>query len=227
MMALLASGGLVALFALVRAGSGRLGHPAWANPVLVTALLCVAGLKLCGMTLGRFEGLAAPLLWWLGPMLVALGGMVDAARPLLRGRAVAALGAVVLGALVGLAVAGLGAHWLGLAPGLAAAVTAKTVSGPFIVAVLAGEGGPVALAAALSVLTGVVGAMTVLPMFDRLGVREPAARALALGVSAHLVGSEFASRRDPATGGLAVVGLVGVGLVAALVLKPLWHWMGG
>lgn len=230
MLGALVCAGVVLAFAGVRWLSARLGHPAWANPVLATALLIVGVLALAQVPLAAFEAASAPLRWMLGPAIVALAVLVDAARPLLRGRALAAVLAVVLGSMVGVGTALGGAVLLGFSAEMQAVVAAKSISGPFIYAILAGEAGPVALAAALSVLTGTIGAVFVPPVYRWLGMDgdreregDRAGRALGLGVSAHLVGSEYAVRRDAEQGGLAIIALVLAGLMAALFLPLLWR----
>ncbi len=74
------------------------------------------------------------------------------------------------------------ARLLGLDRMLMMAVTTKTISTPFAVVVARMGGASVALAAAVAVLTGVIGALTVPWLFDRLGIRGRAARGLGLGV---------------------------------------------
>jgi putative effector of murein hydrolase len=221
--------GLILLvFAGLRAGAARLGNPAWANPVLGTALLMMGAVAGLGVPLARFEVASAPLRWMLGPAIVALAVLVDGARPLLRGNGrpvfLAFFLAVFLGSAVGMASALGMAAALGLTPDVRAAVAGKSISGPFIYAILGGEAGPVALAAAVSVLTGTVGAVCLPPLYRLAGLEnEPAARAVGLGVSAHLVGSEYAMRRDPERGGLAIIALVLAGLMASLVLPTVWR----
>ena len=214
-------------FSLMRRLSAWLGHPPWANPVLATALLILACLAALRIDVPGFQTLTAPLLWMLGPAIVALAAVADLVRPLLAGRARAALLAVIGGALFGMGCAWALAMMLGLKQPLAAALTVKTVSSPFLIAILGRFEGPVALAAALSVTTGVISAMLMPLLFRALGLadRDAAdrdAQALALGVSGHLVGSEYAIRTDPARGGLAIIALVVTGLMAAVLLPLLW-----
>lgn len=216
---------VIVLFAAARRLSGRLGHPPWASPVLLTALALAAALHLLGVTVARFEALALPLRWLLGPALVALALNVEGNRGLLRHSAVPVLVAVIGGTLVGIATAVGMATLLGLDPPLVRALVTKTVTTPFAVAIMGAVGGPVELAAALSVTTGVIGALTVSPLLTRLGL-PPAARALGLGVSSHIVGTDWLTRRDPRAGGLAAVALVLAGLVAALVVPLVWGRLG-
>jgi putative effector of murein hydrolase len=223
MAMLLACAGVLAAFAVARWLSARLGHPPWASPVLVTALALAGGLYLAGVPLARFDAATAPLRWLLGPALVALALVIDGNRALLRAQAVPVLAAVAGGALVGLGSAVALARVAGIDGLLRAALVTKTATTPFTVAIMGRVDGPVALAAALSVLTGVVGALLVPAMFDRLGWRDAAARALGLGVAAHIVGTDWLSRRDPRRGGLAALAFVGTGLVLAVVVPLAWR----
>lgn len=226
MLAMLVGCALVlAGFAAARWLSARLGHPPWASPVLVTALVVIAGLTITGVPLMDFNAATAPLRWLLGPALVALALVIDGNRSLLRAQAVPVLVAVAGGTLVGLGSAVALARLLGIDGVLAAALVTKTVTTPFTVAIMTRVDGPVALAAALSVLTGVIGALLVPPLFGRLKVNDPAARALGLGVSAHIVGTDWLTRRDARNGGLAALAFVVTGLVAALVVPLAWFWL--
>jgi putative effector of murein hydrolase len=215
---------VLAGFAAARWLSARLGHPPWASPVLVTALAIIAGLAATAVPLANFEAATAPLRWLLGPALVALALVIDGNRLLLRAQAVPVLAAVVGGALVGLGSAVGLARLLGIDGVLAAALVTKTVTTPFTVAIMTRVEGPVALAAALSVLTGVIGALLVPPLLARARVGDTAA-ALGLGVAAHIVGTDWLTRRDPRRGGLAALAFVVTGLVASVVVPLAWRWL--
>ncbi len=219
------SGLVLAGFAAARHLSAWLGHPPWASPVLVTALVLGGLAYAAGVPVARFQAATAPLRWLLGPALVALALIIEANRHWLKGQARPVMLAIVGGALVGLGSAIGMARLLGIEGVLKDALVVKTVTTPFIVAILGPLAGPVSLAAALSVLTGVVGALLVPPMFDAIGVRDAAARALGLGVSSHIVGTDWLTRRHPRGGGLAALAFVGVGLVAALLVPLLWRWL--
>ncbi|KPF78206.1 hypothetical protein IP88_04640 [alpha proteobacterium AAP81b] len=222
--ALLASALVLLVFAGARALSGRLGHPPWASPVLTGAIATALLLAATGIPLAWFSAATQPLRWLLGPALVALALVVEANAGLLRRSALPVLVAVTGGTLVGLASAIVMARWLGLGPDLAAAVSTKTVSTPFSVAIMMKVGGPVELAAAMSVTTGVVGALTVMPLLRRLGFRG-AGPALALGVAAHIVGTDWLTRRDARAGGLAALAFVIAGVILGLLVPAIWPWL--
>jgi putative effector of murein hydrolase len=209
-------------FAAARALSARLGHPPWASPVLVTAIAIMALLAAFGVPLARFAAATAPLRWLLGPALVALALVIDGNRSLLKAQAWPVLAGIVGGAAIGLGSAIAMARLVGIDGVLRAALVTKTVTTPFTVAIMARVDGPVALAAALSVATGVIGALLVPALFDALRVRDASARALGLGVSSHIVGTDWLARRDARGGGLAALAFVATGIVAAVLVPLLW-----
>ena len=219
------SGLVLAGFAAARQLSARLGHPPWASPVLVTALVLGCLAYTAGVPVARFDAATAPLRWLLAPAVVALALIIEGNRQWLKQQAAAVLVAIVGGAAVGLGSAIGMARLLGIDGVLGEALVVKTVTTPFIVAILGPLGGPVPLAAALSVLSGVLGALLIPVLFDRIGVRDAAARALGMGVASHIVGTDWLTRRDPRAGGLAALAFVGVGLLAAVVVPPLWRWL--
>ncbi len=218
----LACAATLIVFAAVRPLAARLGNPPWASPVLIAALAIAAGLALLGIPVARFVAATLPLRWLLGPALVALALVIDGNRALVRTRLRPVLLAVIAGATTGVASAWGLARLFGLDHALLTAATTKTISTPFALAVMASVGGPMALAAAFAVLTGVIGALLVPGMFDRLRITDPAARGLGLGVAAHIVGTEWLTRRDPRAGGMAALGMVTAGVLVALVLPLLW-----
>ncbi len=218
--------GVLVIYAGARWGSVRVGNPPWASPVLVAAVVVVAALWVMRVPVAVFTEATMPLRWLLGPGLVALALVIDANRGVLRRQARAVLVAVTGGTLVGVASAVGLAKVMGLTPVLRAAVATKTVSTPFAVAIQAAVGGPVALAAALAVVTGVIGALVVPVMFDRLRIGGTAGRALGIGVSSHIVGTDWLTRRDARAGGLSALAMVLAGTLAALVLPGVWRWLG-
>jgi putative effector of murein hydrolase len=217
----LACGGTLAGFAGARWLSGKLGHPPWASPVVVTALGVVVVLWGLGVPVASYMAAVTPLRWMLGPALVALALVIEGNRSLLRAEPAPIAIAVIGGAMVGMASAIALARLAALDGLLLQALATKSVTAPFVVALMKSVGGPVGLAAALSVATGVVGALTIPPLFERLGLTG-AGRGLGIGVAAHIVGTDWLTRRDPRAGGLAALALVLAGLVAAVLLPLVW-----
>ena len=221
-MQLAVSAGIIVLFLACRHAAVRWRAPAWASPVLGAALLTGGLLWLAKVPVARFEDGAMPLRWALSPAIVALGGVVWRERGVVRAQAWPLGIAVAGGTAVGVGSALWLARMLGLGALLRAALATKTVSTPFAVAVAMRVGGPVPLAAALAVLTGVVGAVTVPPLLRCLGLRGAATTGIAIGVSSHLVGTDALGRHDRRAAAWSAVAMVLAGVLAALLLPLLW-----
>ena len=218
-------GGVIVLFLLARRLSATVGGPPWASPVLAAALAVAALLWLAGIPVPVFEDYARPLRWALSPAIVALGAVVHRNRGVVRAQAGALCFAVAGGTTIGVVAAVGMARALGLGPLLTAALTTKTLSTPFAVAVAERVGGPVPLAAALAVLTGVVGALIVPPLLGLLGIRGSATTGIAMGQSSHLVGTDALTRRDGRAASWSAVTMVLAGILASVLLPLLWRWL--
>ncbi len=218
MPALLAVAVTLLAFMAARRLARAIGGPAWASPVLLAALGVSALLWLSAIPVPAYVAAAAPLTWWLKPAVVALGALLWDSRAELRARAVPLLTAVTIGLAVGVGSALGLARLAGLPPGLTGAFATRTVTTPFAVAIHAHGGGPVALAAAFAVLGGVVGTIVVPPLLRLLRITGPAATGTAIGVSAHLVGTDWLTRRSPQAAAFAGAAMVIAGVLATLAL---------
>jgi putative effector of murein hydrolase/putative effector of murein hydrolase LrgA (UPF0299 family) len=226
------SGGLVplavvALFVAVARTSRRLALPAALSPVVVTAAAVGLVLIVSGTPVERFKDLSQPLRFLLGPAIVALGAVVHGNRRVLTAAARPLAVAIVAGAVTGVGSAVLLARALGLGPMLIAATATRTLSTPFAILVQTRVGGPVPLAAGIAVATGAIGAIVLPPLLALLGVRDRRVVGTAVGVAAHLVGADAVGRHDPVAGAFAGAGLVGTGVVIAVLIPPLWPWLIG
>ncbi|MGI4876379.1 MAG: LrgB family protein [Janthinobacterium lividum] len=223
----LVSAGVVAAFVAARDAASRLGNPWLASPVIVASLGVAVALAVTRCPVERFEALASPLRWALGPAIVALGAVVHASRAALRVQGAALVFAVVGGIAAGVASALLLARVLGLGDELAAATLTRTISTPFTILIQGRAGGPVSLAAAFAVITGVIGAIILPPLLNILRLRGSATTGVAMGVAAHLVGTDWIGRRDTKGGAFAGTAMVLGGAIAAVVLPPAWRWLLG
>jgi predicted murein hydrolase (TIGR00659 family) len=192
-------------------------HPL-ANPVLLAVGMMVALLTVSGTSYGNyFEG-AQFVHILLGPATVAL------AVPLWRNRrdvarALLPLTAALLAGPVTAVVSAVGIAWaFGAPPSVLASIAPKSVTAAIAMGVAKELGGDPALAAALVIITGIMGAMMAWPLLAALGVRDPTARGFAVGLAAHGLGTARAFQADPVAGTFAgiAMGLNGI-LTAAIV----------
>ncbi|AWK99194.1 LrgB family protein [Stutzerimonas stutzeri] len=188
------------------------------QPVLVSMLLVVGILLLCGIDYAEYRISAQWLTLLLGPATVAL------AVPLyLNLRRIRELfGPIVITLLV----AGVFATALGMALAWAfgademilMTLAPKSVTSPIAMLVAEQIGGVVALAAVFVMITGVLGAILGPELLRRFGVQHPAARGIALGLTAHAVGTAQALQESDECGAFAALAMSLMGVMTAVLL---------
>jgi len=188
------------------------------QPVLVSMTLIVGILLLCGIDYDEYRISAQWLTLLLGPATVAL------AVPLyLNLRRIRELfGPIVITLLV----AGVFATALGMALAWAfgaddmilMTLAPKSVTSPIAMLVAEQIGGVVALAAGVVVITGVLGAIFGPELLRRFGVQHPAARGIALGLTAHAVGTAQALQESDECGAFAALAMSLMGVMTAVLL---------
>ncbi|EHY79371.1 hypothetical protein PstZobell_18290 [Stutzerimonas stutzeri ATCC 14405 = CCUG 16156] len=188
------------------------------QPVLVSMTLIVGILLLCGIDYDEYRISAQWLTILLGPATVAL------AVPLyLNLRRIRELfGPIVITLLI----AGMFATALGMALAwlfgaermILMTLAPKSVTSPIAMLVAEQIGGVVALAAVFVMITGVLGAILGPELLRRFGVQHPAARGIALGLTAHAVGTAQALQESEECGAFAALAMSLMGVMTAVLL---------
>ena len=86
-------------------------------------------------------------------------------------------------------------------------------------------GGLPSLTAVLVMATGILGARLGPLVLDAIGVKQPAARGLALGTASHGIGTARALQVSQVAGAFAGLAMGLNALATALVLPFLWRWL--
>ncbi len=188
------------------------------QPVLVSMALVVGILLACGIAYEEYRISAQWLTILLGPATVAL------AVPLyLNLRRIRELFGPIV---VTLLIAGVFATALGMALAWAfgademilMTLAPKSVTSPIAMLVAEQIGGVVALAAVFVMITGVLGAIIGPELLRRFGVQHPAARGIALGLTAHAVGTAQALQESEECGAFAALAMSLMGVLTAVLL---------
>ena len=178
-----------------------------ANPVLIAVLILAAVLAVSDTPyVTYFEG-AQFVHFLLGPATVSLAVPMHANLARLRKSAVPILAALVAGVLTSIGSA-LAIGWaVGLEPGTLLSLLPKSATAPVAMGVSETIGGVPALTAVLVIVTGIVGALVVTPLFNGLGIRDWRARGFALGITAHGIGTARAFQVNETAGTFAGIGM--------------------
>ncbi|SFI38469.1 TIGR00659 family protein [Pseudomonas argentinensis] len=188
------------------------------QPVLVSTMLVIAILLLCGLTFGEYKTSADALTLFLGPATVALA--VPLYLNLRRIRQVfwptvlTLLVAGVVATVLGVALAWL----LGAEHNMLMSMAPKSVTSPIAMLVASQIGGLAALAAVFVMITGVLGAIIGPSLLRLCGVRNHAAMGMALGMTAHAVGTSRAMQESEECGAFAALAMSLMGVFTAILL---------
>ena len=188
------------------------------QPVLVSMLTVIGFLLACGLTFAQYQGSVAALTLFLGPTTVALAEplFVNLRRirqlfwPTFITLLVAGVVATVLGVALAWAFGAERIMLMSMAP--------KSVTSPIAMLVASQIGGTAALAAVFVMITGILGAIIGPSLLKRAGVQHPAALGMALGLTAHAVGTARALQESEECGAFAALAMSLMGVFTAVLL---------
>ena len=198
----------------------RLGRHPLANPVLIAVAFLVVVLQVTGTDFRvYFEG-AQFVHFMLGPATVALAVPLVAQARRVKRLLVPIVAALVAGSATAILTA-VGVAWaLGASRETLASLAPKSATTPIAMGIAEAIGGLPTLTAVLVILTGIIGAISVTPLMNALGLKDYAARGFAAGVASHGIGTARAFQVNELAGTFAGLGLALNGLVTAM-LAPL------
>lgn len=195
----------------------RTGRRPLLNPVLVSIVVIGLVLRLVGVGYDTYADGSQVITMLLGPATVALAWPMH--RELARVRE--AFAPVVLAVALGTGAAVVTAYGATLLAGgpqeLALSMAPKTTTTPVAIALTAEIGGIPALTAVLTVVTGILGAALGPPLLDLLRVRDHRVRGLAVGASAHGVGTAGVMHE-----GSRVTAFAGLAMALATLTTSVW-----
>ncbi|BCD86514.1 hypothetical protein PSm6_29210 [Pseudomonas solani] len=190
------------------------------QPVLVSMALVIAVLVPLGIGYEEYRQSTTLLALLLGPATVALAVPLFLNLKRIRQLFWPTLITLFIGGLVA-TVMGVGLAWaFGAEHMMLMTMAPKSVTSPIAMLVAEQIGGVAALAAVFVLITGVIGATLGPELLRRIGVRHPAAQGMALGITAHAVGTARALQEGEECGAFAALAMSLMG-VATAVLLPL------
>jgi putative effector of murein hydrolase len=158
--------------------------------------------------------------FWLGPATVALAvplaKQIREFAHIWRG--------VLLGISVGCTVAIVtvyAIHWsLGFDEMIVKSMLSKSVTTPIALELARSIGGVPALAAFFTALTGMVGVMIARPVLKWGGIKDDWAIGIAVGTSAHAIGTASLNRISPVQTAASSVAMIIAGVITSILLIP-------
>jgi predicted murein hydrolase (TIGR00659 family) len=199
----------------------RCGGSPLANPVLFAVVVLAGALELTGTAYSRYFAGAQFINFLLGPAVVALAVPLHRQLPLIRDAKWPIALCIGAGGLVAIFTAAYSAHLFGASDQIARSLAPKSTTAPVALGLSKDLGGIPALTAALTIMTGIVGAIFGQGLARRPGVRDDRALGLAFGVASHGIGTARALQLSETAGAFASLGFALNATVTAVALPLL------
>lgn len=196
----------------------KLGRLGLLHPILVCIVVLGFGLHYFHVSYQHYFHAVEVLYWLLGTATVAL------AVPLFDQMSrIKALFIPIIVTLFVTGVAGVFFIWsvaslLGLPEKIILSLLSRSITTPIAIGVTEEIGGYPSLAAVFVIFVGLVGTVIGLPILKAIGVKDYADQGLAMGFSAHAIGTARAFQENEMCGAFAALGMGIMGLATAILL---------
>lgn len=208
----------LAVYQLTVLVARRVRGSALANPVLWSVALIIGVLVVTGTPVEAYARGGDLVAFFLGPATVALALPLHRQLDRVKQAIAPILAASVFGATASVLVAAWVTKALGGSRELVASTVPKSTTTPVALAVAETIGGIPALTAALVILTGVLGAVAGPGLLRLVRIRDEVATGLAMGISAHGIGTARALGRSQTAGAFSALAMALSAVITPVVI---------
>lgn len=196
------------------------------NPVLITILVIIGGLKLSGLTYETYSESGQLIEFWLKPAIVALGVPLYSQLQEIRRQFLPILLSQLAGCVAGIISVVFIAQALGASTEVVLSMVPKSVTTPIAIEVSRQIGGIPSLTAAIVVCVGLLGSIFGFKVLTIGHIGSQIARSISMGTAAHVIGTTRAAELSDRAGAYATLGLILNGVLTAVLADPLLAMMG-
>jgi predicted murein hydrolase (TIGR00659 family) len=190
------------------------------NPVLLSIVLIVVVLTATATTYDTYFDGAQFVHFLLGPATVAMAIPLYRQFDKVRRSALAVVASIVVGSITAAASAVAVAWLLGGSKQALVSLAPKSVTAPVAMGISEQLGGLPSLTAVLVIATGILGAVAGPFVLNLLGIKDMAARGLAMGTASHGIGTARAMQVNEVAGAFSGLAM-GLNALATAILLPL------
>jgi putative effector of murein hydrolase len=188
------------------------------QPVLLSMLALIVILLGCGLSYAEYRKSTEIMGVLLGPATVALAVPLYQNLRRIRQLFGPTLATLTVGGVFATGLCLLLGWGFGAGHMVLMTLAPKSVTSPIAMLVAEQIGGVAGLAAVFVLITGVIGAIFGPSLLTRVGVLDPEARGMALGMTAHAVGTSVALQESEACGAFAALAMSLMGVATAVFL---------
>jgi len=197
------------------------------NPVLLAVILVVSILMATNTHYETYFSGAQFVHFLLGPATVALAIPLYRQFERVRRSALAILVSILAGSATAVISAIMIGWGLGASKDSIISLAPKSVTAPVAMGITEQLGGLPSLTAVLVILTGILGAMIGTHILNVLGIKDWAARGLAIGTASHGIGTARALQEHEVAGAFSGLAMGINALATAAILPLVWRWFVG
>jgi predicted murein hydrolase (TIGR00659 family) len=206
------------VYAIADAVSIRTHRHPLANPVLNSMWIIGAFLRLTNTSYTAYFDGAQFVHFLLGPATVALAVPLYENRKMVASAILPMLVALAAGSVTAVASTVLLAEAFGLPRQVVVAMAPKSVTAGVAMGISESLHADPSLTAVAVILTGILGAITVTPLMNRMHIMDFRARGFAVGIAAHGIGTARAFQVDAVAGVFAGIAMSLNALVTSLLV---------
>ena len=193
------------------------------NPFLIATLLVIGVLKLLNISYAEYNNSAQHLNVLMTPATVCLAVPLYRKLDMLRRNLAAVLGSIVCGVLINMAVVFGLSLLLGMGHEEYVSMLPKSITTPIGLALCEEYGGIRSITVLVILFTGIIGNVAGETMFSLLRVRWPMSRGLAMGASAHAIGTAKAMEMGEAEGAMSGLAIAVTGVLTVIIAPLFTH----
>lgn len=193
------------------------------NPLLVAIFIIIAFLLLSNIDIEKYQVGGDIINMFLGPATVVLAVPLYQQIHSLKNFFVPIMIGIGVGVLVGLTSTILCSYLFHLQPDIMASLVPKSITTPIGIELSTQLGGIQAITVLTILVTGVFGAVAADLIFKVFHIKHPIARGIALGTSAHAVGTTKALQLGSVEGAMSSLAIGVAGIATVFIAPVIWQ----
>lgn len=194
----------------------RFNHPT-INPLIIAALICIGVVMLLRIPLESFMSGASFISMFLAPATAALALSIYRQLDLIKKNIIPILVGCIVGSVVAITSIILMCRFLGLDSEITASLVPKSITTAIATQVSQQMGGIPAITVAAVITTGIMGTILIPCLMKLIPKPDPLSMGLAIGASAHALGTAKAVELGETEGSLSGIAVVFCGIVTVLI----------
>ncbi|SCP99669.1 LrgB family protein [Anaerobium acetethylicum] len=196
------------------------------NPLMLSIIMVIAILQLSGIDYKAYNQGAQIISYFLTPATICLAIPLYKQLRLLKDNALAILVSIVFGTVTSIGSIFLMSKLFGMDHTFYASLLPKSITTAIGMGISEELGGIVTITVAVIIITGILGNVISDLVFKLFRISNPIAKGLALGTSAHAIGTARAMELGEIEGAMSGLSIAVAGIVTVILAPMAANWIG-